>query len=48
MLKQLSELRRTKEKKAVQMKELIDKTEDYIRTNPAQPVVYIPSYSHYH
>lgn len=39
MLKQLSELRRTKEKKAIQMKELIDKAEEYIRTNPAQPIM---------
>ena len=39
MLKQLSELRRTKEKKALQMKELIDKAEEYIRSNPPQPVV---------
>ena len=42
MLKQLSELRRTKEKKALQMKELIDKAEEYIRINPPQPVVYFP------
>ena len=39
MLKQLSELRRTKEKKAIQMKELIDKAEEYIRTNPARPIM---------
>ena len=49
MLKQLSELRRTKEKKALQMKELIDKAEEYIRQNPPQPVVYIyydPNFAH--
>lgn len=40
VLKQLSELRRTKEKKVLQMKELIDKANDYIRMNPAQPIAY--------
>ncbi|KAK8814931.1 syntaxin-7-like protein [Blastocystis sp. ATCC 50177/Nand II] len=36
MLKELSELRRIKEKKALQMKDIIDKAEEYIRTNPPQ------------
>lgn len=40
MLKELSELRRIKEKKALQMKDIIDKAEEYIRTNPPQLSVY--------